>query len=595
MRTRFARVAVGVAMIGAVTAWGSPAVDAATFTGRPIERPAERLGTTDEFVPESEIEFLLTDLRMFLDMMRSDLERGMFGTIDAAQWDAFDELEARVAEFDSRRARIGPAEWTRLNMDVDAFLADLGLWGPSDVFPGPAADRDADAVAPSPVTDTIPATDTIPVTDSIPATGAPVSSAPASTIPPPTTTPSPTPVSAAPVATAPATTAPVVTPIAAPATAEASSRSDRLLVVLLGAIVAAGLLAVVGYLVDHGRTRRSPDDGPVFQDLLDVGRRLASVSTVAEAEQAAVHQAMRLTVADAGAFVRSDTDGDSVSYESADEILVPDRLGDGALHRVLRSGQALIQTTSTESAIRNVPVSLLAIPIVAAGSVHGAIVLLRDASRPFGDAESRVASDLTSVVGAAVEQAQQTERVRAEALADGLTGVKNRRALDLDIAGLDDRPFAATMVDLDHFKRVNDTYGHQAGDELLQAVAERIATHLRPNDELYRYGGEEFAIVMPGTEIESARDIAERVRHALAATPFRIGPRRVEYAATASLGVAIGDDGPAVLARADEALYEAKRGGRDRVVVANTGSIAGPIADVVERPAAIPCGDAGSG
>jgi two-component system cell cycle response regulator len=133
-------------------------------------------------------------------------------------------------------------------------------------------------------------------------------------------------------------------------------------------------------------------------------------------------------------------------------------------------------------------------------------------------------------------------------------------------------PVATLLIDMDHFKSINDTYGHAAGDEVLKEFALRLATSVRAIDVLCRYGGEEFVVVMPDTQQEDACRIAERIRLHVAGAPFRIHGGRDTISATISIGVASSHDPEdtleALLQRADEALYEAKSGGRNRVVTA---------------------------
>ena len=156
---------------------------------------------------------------------------------------------------------------------------------------------------------------------------------------------------------------------------------------------------------------------------------------------------------------------------------------------------------------------------------------------------------------------------------DGLTGVLNRRSFDeafgreVARAHRYDVPLSVVMMDLDHFKRVNDTHGHQGGDDVLRAFAGLASRVFRDADSLYRYGGEEFVALLPHTTALGARQAAERLRKGLRSFPIRVGATTITV--TCSAGVAeleAGDgDGQPLLRRADEALYAAKEAGRDRV------------------------------
>lgn len=162
------------------------------------------------------------------------------------------------------------------------------------------------------------------------------------------------------------------------------------------------------------------------------------------------------------------------------------------------------------------------------------------------------------------------------AVTDPLTGLHNRRFMTAQLGALVKRatqggdPVAALMVDIDHFKRINDTFGHDIGDEVLREFAVRLATNVRAVDLACRFGGEEFVVVMPDTKLDDAHRIAERLRRHIAGSPFHLAGLDEPLTVTISVGVAAtqgeGDAPDALLKRADEAVYEAKAGGRNQVV-----------------------------
>jgi diguanylate cyclase (GGDEF)-like protein len=161
---------------------------------------------------------------------------------------------------------------------------------------------------------------------------------------------------------------------------------------------------------------------------------------------------------------------------------------------------------------------------------------------------------------------------------DALTGLPNKRSLeaaitrDLARADRDKTWLSMVVVDVDHFKKFNDTYGHATGDVVLQAVAKALSRHLRAGDLAGRYGGEEFVLVLPGSNMIGARIAAERIRKALEQTVVDTehGPLKVtaSFGGAAVCGPGCGGARAELFARADAALYEAKRSGRNRVVVA---------------------------
>lgn len=164
------------------------------------------------------------------------------------------------------------------------------------------------------------------------------------------------------------------------------------------------------------------------------------------------------------------------------------------------------------------------------------------------------------------------------AVTDGLTGLHNRRYLDNHLRVLVDRalargrPLSICITDIDRFKNVNDSYGHDAGDEILRDFAHRLRSTVRGADLACRYGGEEFVVVMPDTSAEIAAAVAERLRALVEGNPFDLPQHQQKLAITASLGIATldpnGDTPESLLKRADNALYQAKNNGRNQVVAA---------------------------
>jgi two-component system cell cycle response regulator len=162
------------------------------------------------------------------------------------------------------------------------------------------------------------------------------------------------------------------------------------------------------------------------------------------------------------------------------------------------------------------------------------------------------------------------------AVTDGLTGLHNRRYMESHLvtlaeqAAMRGKPLALMMLDIDYFKSINDGYGHDAGDDVLREFAVRVRKSIRGIDLACRYGGEEFVIVMPETDLKVAGIVAERLRRSIAGEPFAVhsGAKRIEV--TISIGLSMlerkGEPVANVLKRADLALYRAKHDGRNRVV-----------------------------
>jgi two-component system cell cycle response regulator len=192
-------------------------------------------------------------------------------------------------------------------------------------------------------------------------------------------------------------------------------------------------------------------------------------------------------------------------------------------------------------------------------------------------------NELLARVRTQIRKKRYTERLRDNvqlsiemAITDALTGLYNRRYMENHLGTLIEqaasraKPLTVLVLDIDYFKSVNDTHGHDAGDDVLREFAVRIRKSIRGIDLACRYGGEEFVIVMPETDMAVATMVAERLRRRIASEPFPIqqGSRAVEV--TISIGIAAlggaSDNAAQLLKRADQALYRAKRDGRNRVV-----------------------------
>jgi two-component system cell cycle response regulator len=193
--------------------------------------------------------------------------------------------------------------------------------------------------------------------------------------------------------------------------------------------------------------------------------------------------------------------------------------------------------------------------------------------KPFEPAE------LIARIGGAVriKRLQDELRMRNEQLdrlsrIDGLTGIYNRRHLDEQLQELSktatrqEQPLAILMLDIDHFKQVNDSEGHPAGDQVLQEFARRLQAAVRGGNVVGRWGGEEFLVIAPQTNIDEAKILGERIRAAIADHPVHVGHGCISI--TVSIGCAVGVKPAELVAQADAALYRSKADGRDRVTMA---------------------------
>jgi diguanylate cyclase (GGDEF)-like protein len=293
-------------------------------------------------------------------------------------------------------------------------------------------------------------------------------------------------------------------------------------------------------------------------------------------------------------LVDDDRTGASVRAEqsmAAAGLSVPSRveLGRGVLGVVAATGrtargtlgQDWLAPTTEEPAEGQV----LAVPLLLSPDVVGVIALYEPTtSEWFTDDDEKALQSLASQAAIAVENVVLHNEAQLASLTDPLTGLWNVRYLtmvinqEIERAARFDRSLSLLMLDLDHFKRVNDTYGHGRGDAVLVEFARRLRLQVREVDTVARYGGEEFVVVLPETSIEGAARLAERIGAAVRGVPFEVD-QGLELEVTVSVGTSVfpvnGTTAPLLLRAADTALYAAKGAGRDRW--ASAAPVAGPV------------------
>ena len=339
--------------------------------------------------------------------------------------------------------------------------------------------------------------------------------------------------------------------------------------IVLGAIAGAGLLlgVLLTWLLFRRNRNRHSDDRPVTELVFEAHRRLTT--TLDEAQIAEIAGATATSITDASdAFIFRDTP-DGLRRIGETTLVVT-----SALQRVVETAQPLVATLEHDPAVSSAAVC--AVPLVTDGRVTAVLVARRPTERPFDNEDRRRLEMLAPALGGALASADMLGSYETMALVDGLTSLGNRRRLDGDLettlneALSSDLPVAFAMIDVDHFKHFNDSHGHEAGDRALQTVAKVIADTVRATDVVYRYGGEEFSVLLPGATVEEATAAAERVRAAVEAARIDGEESQPGGRLTISVGISTLESGNAagLKTRADEALYDAKAQGRNRAVIA---------------------------
>jgi diguanylate cyclase (GGDEF)-like protein len=368
---------------------------------------------------------------------------------------------------------------------------------------------------------------------------------------------------------------------------------------------------------DHGELGMDADD----RELIDLRRRLAAMTDEArkneEAWQRSQRREMALLEAETlAALLDRLTNGLQQSYQLAAATLVladPDHevrhLLMAQRHALTEFAQVLFvdsvhalapqiaagrrpwlgKFTRTDHALlfpANAQVQSVALlPLTRQGRIIGSLNLGSSESRRFS---RELATDflhhLAVIVAFALENAVNRARLVRSGFTDVLTGWHNRRYLqtrlheELARCKRERHPLTCLMIDVDHFKKINDRFGHLVGDEVLRQLAACVGGEVRSSDVSARYGGEEFVILLPNTGADAGRLLAERIRETVAAEAFKVRDLEQPLPVTVSIGVAehrpsqtehdLKVAGERLIARADVALYEAKAGGRNVVVQA---------------------------
>ena len=343
--------------------------------------------------------------------------------------------------------------------------------------------------------------------------------------------------------------------------------------------VLGGVVALCGaFLIGRqhrGREKDFPtslapvDSDPVsLEDLLEASRRMTSSLDISEVAQIALTEAQRLVGAEGGIFVLRNDGKLQVIGMSSSSLFRSDALQESHLRRVVETGQASASVAKDDPLVIELPTSAVSVPIIADGMVIGALMVIRVPNEPFARSDIQALELLAPLAGSAVQAAAAHGSATQLSFTEPLTGLKNRRCLDRDMSALTpESSLSYLMIDIDHFKAYNDANGHTAGDNALRAVAGVLSESVRPGDSVYRYGGEEFCVLLPEATTSDAAAIAERIRRSIETAEIPGIESQPNGRLTVSIGGADIQSGKLqdLIERADLALYRAKKDGRNLV------------------------------
>lgn len=264
------------------------------------------------------------------------------------------------------------------------------------------------------------------------------------------------------------------------------------------------------------------------------------------------------------------------------KLIKPEVIADPSLCQVIRTGREIIvgnidKDIPCECIIHKIEGGGYAcLPLITGGAIAGMVLIgKRDKGYWYNEEIRKLLLVYVGLTASALQRVRLIDITRRAAITDSLTGAYNRRFFDemlkkqIALAKRRNEPLGLILADLDHFKNINDTYGHIAGDQALQQIASIMKNSIRSSDILSRYGGEEFVIIMPSIDISNAIKKAEGLRRHIESFQFQIGSAGQPPQITISIGVSSfpdhGTEYETLIAAADLALYKAKKGGRNRV------------------------------